>query len=222
MEEIQAVTTSTPPPPPITPRSPYCLALTGGIACGKSTVGAILEQLGLARVDTDLVARQVVLPGSPGLAAVVERFGPQILTPEETMDRREVGRIVFSDAQARRDLEAIIHPLVWQVLAHEMHEADRQHRETVFEIPLLFEKGHQGRFSTVWVVSAQREQSLRRLMTRDGLSREQAEARYDSQLSVAEKARQASFVIHNEGEPEDLERQVQRGLLQWRATRVHS
>lgn len=213
MEEIQAVTR---------PANPFCLALSGGIACGKSTVGAMLETMGLRRIDSDQIARQVVLPGTPGLKAVVDRFGQETLAPDGSMDRRAMGRLVFSDPQARRDLERIVHPLVWQVMADEIRRAGELSQETVFEIPLLFENGNEGRFSVVWVVIAEREQSLLRLMARDGLSREEAEARHDSQMSVAEKARRACYVIHNGGNLADLEQQVLEGLRLWREGRRRS
>lgn len=199
--------------------NPYSLALTGGIACGKSTVAALLEQSGLLRVDSDQIARQVVAPGTPGLAAIVARFGSEVLQPDGSLDRQAMGRRVFGDAQARRDLERIVHPLIWVSLEESMKNAADQHRETVFEIPLLFENGNEGRFSTVWVVSAEPELQLLRLRERDGLSDAEARARIESQMSVEEKARRAGYVIRNSGHFEDLRAQVARGLAQWRQAR---
>lgn len=199
--------------------NPYSLALTGGIACGKSTVGAMLQEKGLRRVDSDQVARQVVMPGSVGLDAVVARFGREVLLADGSMDRKAIGRIVFADPQARRDLERIVHPLIWVNLEDAMTEAAQRHLETVFEIPLLFENGNENRFSTVWVVSSSPQVQLQRLRQRDGLSAEEARARIDSQMSVEEKARRATFVIINDGDPKALEARIDQGLHQWRRVR---
>lgn len=199
--------------------NPYSLALTGGIACGKSTVGALLQKRGLRRVDSDQVARQVVMPKSVGLAAIVDRFGPEVLLADASLDRKAVGRRVFADPEARRDLERIVHPLIWVSLEQAMTDAAEQHLETVFEIPLLFENGNEGRFSTVWVVSSSPEVQLQRLQLRDGLSPEEARLRIDSQMSVEEKARRASYVLHNNGDPVALEEQIEQGLRQWRQAR---
>ena len=203
------------PPPP----NPFCLALTGGIACGKSTVGAMLAARGLTRIDSDQVARDVVAPGTPGLAEVVFRFGRQLLLPEGGLDRKAIGRQVFADPAARRELEGILHPLIWSVLSAEMWVAAEQQRETVFEIPLLFENRNEGRFSTVWVVTAPREVQLRRLWERDQLEPAEAQARLDAQMSVQEKAARASFVLDNDGDVAALEARVQEGLELWRQGR---
>lgn len=199
--------------------NPYSLALTGGIACGKSTVGELLQKRGLLRVDSDQLARQVVAPGTPGLAAVVARFGDGVLLEDGSLDRRAVARKVFSDEEARRDLERIVHPLIWARMEDSMRNAAEHNLETVFEIPLLFENGNEGRFSTVWVVWSEPELQRMRLRQRDGLSESEAQLRIDSQMSVAEKARRASYAIHNGGDLRALEEQVERGLAAWREQR---
>ena len=199
--------------------SPYCLALTGGIACGKSTVGDLLETRGLTRIDSDQIARQVVEPGTPGLAAVAAQFGMSVLTSDGRLDRASLGRIVFQNEKARRTLEAILHPLIWEVMEQEMRRAVSEARETVFEIPLLFEKGNQGRFSTVWVVTVSPECQFQRLQERDGLTLEQAQTRVDAQMSLSEKVKLASFVLSNEGDLKELERAVDHGLAIWRRDR---
>lgn len=199
--------------------SPYCLALTGGIACGKSTVAAMLETMGLERVDSDQVSRLVVAPGSLGLSQVVARFGERVLTPQGELDRSALAEIVFTDPTARQELEAILHPLIWEKMSQSMERAACKRRETVFEIPLLYEKGSQKRFSTVWVVGASPEVQLQRLIERDGLTREQAQARLDAQMSVSEKARLADDVLLNDGDLAQLQEAVEQGLKRWRARR---
>lgn len=198
----------------------YSLALTGGIACGKSTVGVMLEAMGLTRVDSDQIAREVVRSGTPGLAAIVERFGEEVLLTNGQLNRPALADIVFASTPARRDLERILHPLIWQTMFAEMETASRESRETVFEIPLLFENGNQGRFATVWVVAATPEVQMRRLQVRDGLERQQAEARLASQMSLDEKIQKASYVIRNDGDKASLEAQVRQGLELWRDSRV--
>lgn len=200
--------------------SPYCLALTGGIACGKSTVGEMLEEMGLDRVDSDQVSRLVVAPGSYGLSQVAARFGERVLTPGGELDRRAMAEIVFADPKARQELEAILHPLIWEKMSQSMERAQRERRETVFEIPLLFEKGSQTRFSTVWVVGASPAVQIQRLIKRDGLTKEQAQARLDAQMSVQEKARMADYVLLNDGDHAQLQELVERGVNRWRAWRT--
>lgn len=198
----------------------YSLALTGGIACGKSTVGAILESLGLVRVDSDQIARDLVRPGTAALEEIVERFGTTVLLADGCLDRPALGRIVFSDSAARKDLERILHPKIWAVMGAHMERAAGLAQETVFEIPLLFENGNEGRFGEVWVVAVTPETQLRRLMARDGVGQEQAQARLDSQMSVQEKARRATFVISNDGDRENLQTQIREGLRRWRESRT--
>lgn len=200
-------------------RNPFSLALTGGIACGKSTVAAMLQALGLVRIDSDQIARDVVEPGTVGLEQVVERFGNQVLLPDGRLDRRALGAIVFASTSARRDLEKLLHPLIWERMAHHMESAQRECRETVFEIPLLFENNHQDRFSTVWVVACEPDVQLARLRERDGWSQPEAEARLASQMSVGEKASKATYVLYNNDDSESLKAQVLSGLKTWRGGR---
>lgn len=203
----------------LTKPTSYCLGLTGGIACGKSTVGALLHSRGLTRIDSDQVARQVVEPGTPGLNSVVEAFGNSVLRSDGRLDRGRLGQIVFEDEASRRRLEGILHPLIWESLVQEMSSAELEARETVFEIPLLFENGNQGRFSWVWVVSVTEEIQFRRLQERDGLTPDQIQARLAAQMSLEEKKRLADFVIVNDGDLRSLEKQVDEGLRGWRLRR---
>lgn len=200
--------------------SEYCIGLTGGIACGKSTVGRLLESLGLVRVDADQIAREVVSPGSQGLAEIVRTFGDACLTPTGALDRAYLGRRVFESKEERARLEAILHPRIWHELSAAMERASVEARETVVEIPLLFENGRDSHFRTIWVVAAGRGLQVSRLNERDGLTSQESEQRIASQLDVWEKAKRASFVIVNDGKLEDLKEQVDRGLAQWRAHRA--
>lgn len=198
-----------------------CLALTGGIACGKSTVAQLLERAGLRRWDLDQLARQVVLPGTPGYDQVVERFGTAILQSDGQLDRARLAQRVFTSTQDRESLERILHPLIWERLRQSLQEDtdSGEAPETVVEIPLLFEKGHQSRFAKVWVVASDPELQLQRLRHRDGLDEAQARARLQSQWPIERKAALADWVIWNNGSLEELNSQVDRGLQAWRKER---
>ncbi|MCA9556315.1 MAG: dephospho-CoA kinase, partial [Myxococcales bacterium] len=129
------------------------VGLTGGIGSGKSTVAAILRALGAVVIDADVLAREAVAPGSPGLAEVVARFGPDILDPDGALDRRALGRHVFKDAAARADLNAIVHPRVGQLAAERIQAArDAGAPLVVYDVPLLYESGLEAGFEAVIVV----------------------------------------------------------------------
>jgi dephospho-CoA kinase len=186
------------------------IALTGGIATGKSHVRARFEMLGVATIDADRLARDVVLPGTPGLAAVVERFGREILDPRGTLNRRRLGAIVFADPAARRDLEAIVHPAVQQATDHWFSTLDPVVDPfAVADIPLLFEVGRERAFDTVVVVACDPETQVRRVMARDNLSEPEARSRLAAQMPIDEKVRRADFVIWTDGTTEETDRQVE-------------
>jgi dephospho-CoA kinase len=203
-----------------TPGSFRRVALTGGIATGKSFCLRRFAHLGVPTVDADLVAREVVAPGTPGLDAVVERFGAGVLLPGGALDRPALGRIVFADADARADLERIIHPAVYRAVeAWFAGEAARLPAAghpgfAVADIPLLFETGQQHRFHHVIVVACREDQQLQRLMRRDGLSEQDARRRIQAQLPLRDKRAQADTVIETSGTEEETTGQVDRI---WRA-----
>ncbi len=170
------------------------IGLTGGIASGKTTVARELERLGAVIVDSDVLARQAVAPGSPGLAAVVKRFGHGVLAADGSMDRAAVGRIIFGDATARADLNAIIHPVV-RALATQAEAAAPKGSVVIHVIPLLVETGQQGRFDVVVVVDLPPSEQLTRLMRRDGLSHVEAQQRIAAQASREDRLRAATHVI---------------------------
>ncbi|KIL41688.1 dephospho-CoA kinase [Gordoniibacillus kamchatkensis] len=186
------------------------IGLTGGIACGKSTVATMLEQRGAIVIDADQIAREVVLPGMPALGRIAERFGPAVLAPDGTLDRKRLGAIVFSDEAARRDLEAILHPPIRALMRErkEHFELASPDKLVVLDIPLLYESKLEPMVSRVMVVYCPRKVQLERLVQRDKLTAEQAEARLAAQLPIEDKRRMADIVIDNSGTLEHTQRQV--------------
>jgi len=184
------------------------VGLTGGIASGKSTVSAILAELGAVVVDADVLAREVVARGTDGLAEVVEAFGPGVLTPEGELDRPALGAIVFADPGRRRVLEGIIHPRV-RARGAEIEAAAGPDALVVHDIPLLAESdGAAGAFDAVVVVDAPREVQVARMLEDRGWSREDAEARIAAQASREQRRAIATYVIENTGTREDLRHRV--------------
>ncbi len=176
------------------------LGLTGGIASGKSLVADELAKLGATVIDSDLLARQVVEPGTPGLADVVERFGDAVLLPDGTLDRARLGEVVFGDSGARADLNAIIHPRV-RTAAARLEETAPAGAVVVHVIPLLVETGQQDSFDGVLVVDVPMELQAERLMQRNALTKQQAHNRIDAQASREDRLAAANWVIDNSGAP---------------------
>jgi dephospho-CoA kinase len=185
------------------------IALTGGIATGKSHVRAELERHGIPTIDSDLLARRAVEPGAPALAAIVERFGSEVLDRAGRLDRRALGAVVFADEDARRDLEAIVHPAVRAALDDWFASLDpSDHAVAVAVIPLLYETRGADEFDAVITTACDPTVQLRRVMERDGLSRVEAQQRLDAQLPTEERVRRADYVITTDGSYEDTNRQV--------------
>lgn len=180
------------------------IGLTGGIASGKSTVARFFEMRGVPVIDADRLARLAVEPGTPGLARVTARFGGGMLTAEGALDRKKVADLIFSDPEARRSLESIIHPEIKRLAEEALFNlAARGHRLAVYMAPLLIEAGATDRVDEVWVVTVRPEVQLQRLMCRDGITREEAERIIASQMPLAEKAAHGRIVIDNSGTPEE-------------------
>lgn len=175
----------------------FVAGLTGGIAAGKSIVAARLAERGAAVVDADRLAREVVEPGTPGLAAIAERFGDGVLQADGSLDRAALGAIVFSDPAARRDLEAITHPAVQELSQRRMREAVAVDpgRVVVYDVPLLVEARGVGEFDRVIVVHAPASMRIRRLVTLRGMSEEEARKRVASQATDEQRAAVADDVI---------------------------
>ncbi len=183
------------------------VALTGGIASGKSTVSALLRGLGAVVIDADRLARDVVAPGTPGLAEVVAAFGDSVLAEDGSLDRPAVARLVFADEERRRRLEGIIHPRVFEEFVRLEAEAP-EGALVVHDIPLLAESGRTDDFEAVLVVDAPHETQVERMVRDRGMTREDAEARIAAQADRDARLAIATHVIHNDGTREELEARV--------------
>lgn len=184
------------------------VGLTGGIASGKSTVSAILAELGAVVIDGDKLAREVVEIGTPGLAQVVEAFGPEILLPDGSMDRAKVGQIVFNDEAKRKLLEGIVHPLVFERYAA-LEASVPQDGLVIHDIPLLAESGRADTFDAVVVVETPAEVQVERMLRDRGWTREDAESRIASQATPEQRRAIATYLIVNTGTREELRARVE-------------
>ncbi len=195
------------------------IGLTGGIATGKSTVSDLIRAAGIPVLDADRIAREVVLPGNPAYHAILEAFGTGILQPDGRIDRARLGHLVFADADARRRLNAIVHPPVRRIIASRLKQLDAEGaRFAVVDIPLLFETGDPTSYVEVVVVYADPAVQLQRLMARDGLSETQAMRRIAAQMPIDEKARRADTVIDNGGSLARTRAQVDALISRWQRT----
>ncbi len=183
------------------------VGLTGGVGSGKSTVSSMLEELGAVIIDGDKLAREVVERGSPGLAAVVAEFGPELLTAEGDLDRPAMGRLVFSDPDARRRLEGITHPLIFERYAQVEASAPAD-ALVVHDIPLLAESGRADDFDAVIVIDVPDAIRIARMLRDRGWTREEAESRIAAQASREDRLAIATHVIDNSGSLEKLRARV--------------
>lgn len=183
------------------------VGLTGGIGSGKSEVARLLAARGALVVDSDRLAREVVAPGTPGLAAVIEAFGPGYRSPDGGLDRPGLAALVFADPQARERLNAIVHPLVGAAAAAQTADAPHD-AVVVHDVPLLVETGMAALFDVVVVVDTDRETQLERLVAHRGMTRQDAEARIDAQATREERLAVADHVIRNDGSLQELEERV--------------
>src|SRR5687768_16748091 len=173
------------------------VGLTGSIAVGKSFVASIFSDLGCHVLDADQTAREVVLPGSAGLAAVAEAFGNSVLNPDGTLNRQQVGEIVFADEEKRQQLNHILHPFIIARQDEIMREWEREDPDGIgiIDAALMIESGGYRRFDKLIVVHCRPEVQLERIMLRNKLSRDEAQARIDAQMPQAEKQKYADFLI---------------------------
>lgn len=183
--------------------------LTGGIASGKSTVSRMFRELGAHVLDADVIAREVVEPGTPGLAAVTARF-PEVLGPDGRLDRAKLGTRVFGDATERAALNAIVHPLVREAFLHKVQALAEQGVERIlYDVPLLIETGLHTSMDGVVLVWVPRPVQKARLMSRDGLDEAAAEARLAAQLPLDGKRQHATWIVDNSGELASTRAQVE-------------
>ena len=192
-------------------RRPRRVALTGGIATGKSYCLSRFADLGAPTIDADQLARQVIAPGTAGFDAVVARFGTAILRGDGGLDRDALGRLVFADAAARRDLEAIVHPKVYDAIRdwfERLGASTASPTVAIADIPLVYETGRERDFDVVVVTRCEPDQQLARLMERSGLTEVEAQKRIGSQMPVADKAARADFVIDTSGDFADTNLQI--------------
>lgn len=189
------------------------VGLTGGIASGKSTVSKLLAAQGAVIIDADALAREVVAKGTPGLAAVVEEFGRSLLTEDGELDRAAMGSLVFNDESARKRLEAIIHPLVFERIV-ELEAAAGPDDVVVHDIPLLTESGRADTFDAVLVVHAPEDVQVERMVRDRGWSEEEARSRIAAQATAEDRLAIATHVIDNTGTHEDLRHRVAEVLVE--------
>lgn len=176
------------------------IGLTGGIASGKSTVARMLRNAGVDVIDADVLAREVVEPGTDGLREIAARFGDGVLQADGSLDRPALAQVVFGDDDARRALNGIVHPRVARAAAeHATALADAGRARAVYEVPLLFENGLDAAMAATILVAVPEDVQLARLMERDGLDEEAARARVAAQMPQAEKRARATYVIENGG-----------------------
>jgi dephospho-CoA kinase len=189
------------------------VGLTGGIATGKSTVSEMLRERGIPVIDADLIARNVVTPGRAAWRRIVRAFGTDVLSPEGEIERDKLGKLVFSDPQARKKLNQATHPFIyWEILTRLAWHAFRRTPLVVIDAALLLETKTRLMVGPVIVVYADPETQLERLMKRDGYARQEALRRVRSQMPLQEKCTRADHVIDNSGDLADTEAQVQKIL----------
>lgn len=186
------------------------VGLTGGIACGKSTVANMFRELGCPIVDADQVAREVVEPGTIGLKRLLERFGEDVLRDDGTLDRKELGKIVFHNKKALAELNAILHPLISERMNEKKEEALKLNPPfVIMDIPLLYELNREGLVEVILVVYVPAAVQLERLIQRDQFTMEEANLRIASQMDIEEKKKRADYVIDNLGTLESTRKQVE-------------
>ncbi len=187
----------------------YKIGLTGGIASGKSTILNWLKEKGVTFWDADQVAREVVAPGSEGLQALANHFGNDIVREDGSLNRPRLGEIVFQSPQKIEELDAIMHPLILRRMEEDTKQAEQQGVKTmIYDVPLLLETGWDGLMDEVWLVDTRPSVQLKRLMERDGFTKEAAKQRIASQMPLEEKRKKATYRIRNSSSLAVLEKHL--------------
>lgn len=180
------------------------IGLTGGIACGKSSVALFFQDQGAVVIDADQLARTAVEPGSPGLESLLAAFGEGLLGPDGELDRKQLASLVFTHPEKRALLEGLLHPEIRRLAESRIVQAAQDGQKIVFYMaPLLIEAGVTDRVDEIWVVTVRPEVQLERLMRRDGITRVEAERIIASQMPLAQKEKAGRIVIDNSGTPEE-------------------
>jgi dephospho-CoA kinase len=187
---------------------PLRVALTGGIATGKSYVRSQFEKLGVPTIDSDILAREAVAPGTPGLSAVVRVFGTEMLDASGQLDRKKLGALVFADPGKRKALEEIIHPEVRRVTDGWFAHLEPTTPFAIADIPLLYEVGREKDFDAVIVTAVDPDEQVRRVMKRDNLTESDARQRLAAQMPIDEKAARANYVVRTSGSYKETDQQV--------------
>jgi len=187
------------------------VAVTGGIASGKSAVSKMLEKVGAPVIDYDVVAREIVEPGKPAWKDIVACFGEDVLKENRRIDRKKLSDIVFRDTEKRKKLEGFTHPRIIEEAERQADEIARKNPKAIIQVavPLLIEINIQHKFHKVLLVYVPRETQIERLLKRDAITREAAESILRAQMPIDEKLKYADFVIHNEGTLDETARQVE-------------
>ncbi|KAG8175338.1 hypothetical protein JTE90_015551 [Oedothorax gibbosus] len=201
----------------------FLVGLTGGIATGKSSVASILRNMGIEIIDADVVAREVVEPGKQAWKKIRKEFGEAVFHSDGTLNRPALGQIVFSDPDKRHTLNNITHPEIYKsILFRCIKLFFCGHQFAVIDLPLLYESGKMVKYlHKAVVVVCEPAQQLERLMNRDKLSESEAVKRIQAQMSLAEKAKRADFVINNHSDPEDTKQQVEKVVKELRSLKTH-
>lgn len=186
------------------------VGLTGGIASGKSTVSRMFTELGVPVIDADVIAREVVAPGSRALEAIVDAFGEEVLTDEKSLNRARLGEIVFSDPAKKKVLERILHPEIIAEQDRRLRDLEREGRTpfAIVDAAVMIESGSWKRFDSIVVVDCDESQQISRLRHRNAMSEEEAVRRVNAQMPLSEKVKYANHVIDNRGSIDDTRKQV--------------
>jgi dephospho-CoA kinase len=186
------------------------LGLTGGIACGKTTVSDMFEELGAYIIDTDILAREAVLPVKPAFKKIIDYFGKEILLIDGTINRKKLGNIVFRDFEKRKTLEEIIHPAINELFKKRVENIVKKDRKVIISavVPLLIEKNMQEKYDKIIVVYVPEKLQIERLMNRDKISKKEALIKIKSQIPIDKKLRFADYVIYNDKTLEDTKKQA--------------
>ncbi|TCS83561.1 dephospho-CoA kinase [Tepidibacillus fermentans] len=199
--------------------SQLIIGLTGGIGSGKSTVAKLFRKYGVPVVDVDLIAREVVEPGKEAWRKIIEHFGEKILLPNQQIDRKKLGNIIFQDEKERKILNEITHPIIIRTAIENAKELEKKNSYVIVDIPLLFESKREKLFDQIIVVYVPFAIQLKRLMKRDQISKEEAIRKMKSQIDLEEKKKKADIVIYNDKGIEQTEEQVVKIITDWQSKR---